>query len=236
MLLFICFNLLVSFSCCLFFGLFLGSRGAKILTTYCCFLNLMFILFLIHKTVYGLHVFELDCGLWIQSGFFSVGWVFFLDEFTLFMLFIVNFISFLVHTYSCSYMREDPHIVRFMSFLSLFTFFMIILVTSDNFIQFFLGWEGVGLCSFLLISFWYTRVQAVKSALKAVIINRISDFCLTFGIIILFYIFRSVDFSLVFSLCYFFKNITFSFINFSINIFDYMLIFFFLVLLVNLLK
>jgi len=227
MLLFICLNLLISFLCCINFGLLLGSRGAKILTTYCCFLNLIFILFLINKVIHNPYIFELDCGTWIQSGLFSVNWIFFLDDFTLFMLFIVNFISFLVHMYSCSYMKEDPHIVRFMAYLSLFTFFMIILVTSDNFIQFFLGWEGVGLCSFLLISFWYTRIQAVKSALKAVIVNRVSDFCLTFGIVILFNIFKSMDFSLVFSLCYFFKNIYFTFGIFQVNIFDFMLIFFF---------
>jgi NADH:ubiquinone oxidoreductase subunit 5 (subunit L)/multisubunit Na+/H+ antiporter MnhA subunit len=79
-------------------------------------------------------------------------------------------------------METDPHIPRFMSYLSLFTFFMLMLVTADNFIQMFFGWEGVGLCSFLLISFWYTRIQANKAALKAMIVNRVGDFSLALGI------------------------------------------------------
>ena len=98
-----------------------------------------------------------------------------MDDFTLYMLFIVNFISFLVHLYSCSYMQDDPHISRFMSYLSLFTFFMIILVTADNFIQFFLGWEGVGLCSYLLIGFWFKNDNFNYAAKKAFIMNRIGD-------------------------------------------------------------
>jgi NADH-ubiquinone oxidoreductase chain 5 len=91
------------------------------------------------------------------------------------MLITVTSISTLVHLYSSQYMAEDPHLSRFMSYLSLFTFFMIILVTGDNFIQMFVGWEGVGFCSFLLINFWFTRLQANKAAIKAMLVNRISD-------------------------------------------------------------
>jgi NADH:ubiquinone oxidoreductase subunit 5 (subunit L)/multisubunit Na+/H+ antiporter MnhA subunit len=100
-----------------------------------------------------------------------------------------------------------------MSYLSLFTFFMFILVSGDNFIQLFLGWEGIGLCSYLLISFWNTRVQANKSALKALIVNRIGDFGFLCGSLLLFYIFRSLDFSTVFVLAPYFKNINFFFFN-----------------------
>ena len=92
------------------------------------------------------------------------------------MLIVVTFISFLVHIYSINYMGEDPHLPRFMSYLSLFTFFMLVLVTADNYAQLFLGWEGVGLCSYLLVNFWFTREQANKSAMKAIIVNRIGDF------------------------------------------------------------
>ena len=95
------------------------------------------------------------------------------------MLVTVTYVSAVVHLYSAGYMSHDPHIQRFMSYLSLFTFFMLILVTADNFVQMFIGWEGVGLASFLLINFWTTRLQANKAAMKALIVNRIGDFGLS---------------------------------------------------------
>jgi NADH:ubiquinone oxidoreductase subunit 5 (subunit L)/multisubunit Na+/H+ antiporter MnhA subunit len=117
-------------------------------------------------------------------------------------------------------MDEDPHLSRFMSYLSLFTFFMIILVTGNNFLQLFLGWEGVGLCSYLLISFWYTRIQANKSAIKAMLINRIGDFSLLLGIILIFLTFQELNYSVVFVLVPFLINkyiiifgVTFNLIN-----------------------
>jgi proton-translocating NADH-quinone oxidoreductase chain L len=97
-------------------------------------------------------------------------------------------------------MGGDPHLPRFMSYLSLFTFFMLILVTADNFVQLFVGWEGVGLCSYLLINFWFARLQANKAAIKAMIVNRIGDFGLALGIFAVFTIFKSVDYATVFAL------------------------------------
>jgi len=99
-------------------------------------------------------------------------------------------------------MAEDPHLSRFMGYLSLFTFFMLMLVTGDNFIQLFLGWEGVGLASYLLINFWYTRIQANKAAIKAMMLNRVGDIALTFGIVLIFLYFKSVKYGLVFSICH----------------------------------
>jgi NADH-ubiquinone oxidoreductase chain 5 len=96
-------------------------------------------------------------------------------------------------------MGEDPHLPRFMSYLSLFTFFMLMLVTGDNFIQMFLGWEGVGLASYLLINFWYTRLQANKSAIKAMLVNRVGDFGLALGIMGIFSLFKTVSFLPVFA-------------------------------------
>ena len=95
---------------------------------------------------------------WLESDSFHVDWAFYFDSLTVFMLIVVTFISTLVHLYSTEYMGEDPHLPRFMSYLSLFTFFMLILVTADNFVQMFVGWEGAGLCSYLLINFWFTRI------------------------------------------------------------------------------
>ena len=102
------------------------------------------------------------------------------------MLVVVTTVSTIVHFYSVGYMSADPHVPRFISYLSLFTFFMIILVTTDNFVQMFVGWEGVGLCSYLLINFWHTRLQANKSAIKAVIVNRSRWFWISFRVIIYF--------------------------------------------------
>lgn len=103
---------------------------------------------------------------WFYIDIFNIKFCIFLDSLTCTMLFIIFFISFCVQVFSIGYMSHDPFIIRFSSYLSLFTFFMLFLVTSDNFLQLFIGWEGVGSCSFLLISFWYTRILAVKAALK----------------------------------------------------------------------
>jgi len=118
------------------------------------------------------------------------------------MLIVVILISFLVHIFSVNYMYEDPFLLKFLSYLSLFTFFMLLLITASNFFQLFLGWEGVGLASYLLINFWFTRLQANKSALKAVIVNRIGDFCLYFAILLIFYQFKTLDFNVISSVLY----------------------------------
>ena len=118
------------------------------------------------------------------------------------MLILISCISFFVHLYSTSYMDGDPHLPRFMSYLSLFTFFMIVLVTSNNLVQLFIGWEGVGLCSYLLISFWFTRIQANKAAIKAMVVNKVGDIGVLLGIILLWKIFGSLDYNSIFSLGY----------------------------------
>lgn len=160
----------------------------------------------------------IDAGIWIESGLFEVRWEFYFDNLTLVMLIVVNVISFLVHLYSLDYMSHDSNRGRFMSYLSLFTFFMVLLITGDNFIILFFGWEGVGLCSYLLISFWYTRVQANKSAIKALIINRISDFGLTIGIISIYSVFKSLNFAVIFALAPVFQGKNFLFFGFEIDI------------------
>ncbi|KAF4318532.1 hypothetical protein G195_008131 [Phytophthora kernoviae 00238/432] len=113
---------------------------------------------------------------------------------TMVMLIVVTSVSTLVHLYSSKYMANDPHLPRFMSYLSLFTFFMLILVTGDNFIQMFVGWEGVGFCSYLLINFWFTRLQANKAAIKAMLVNRVSDLILLLGILTIFYNIRTIEY------------------------------------------
>ena len=113
---------------------------------------------------------------WISSGNFVANWSINIDPLSSVMLLVVTFVSALVHIYSIGYMSHDPHKPRFMSYLSLFTFSMLVLVVSDNFLQLFFGWEGVGLCSYLLIGFWYKKESANKAAIKAFIVNRVGDF------------------------------------------------------------
>lgn len=154
---------------------------------------------------------------WIDSGMLSVSWGFLFDSLTVSMLVVITTISFLVHLYSIEYMKEDPHIPRFMSYLSLFTFLMLILVTADNFIQLFVGWEGVGLSSYLLINFWYTRLQANKAAMKAMIVNRIGDFGLSLAMFTLFYVYKTLDFSTVFAITPYIADSSISFLGFCVN-------------------
>ena len=115
------------------------------------------------------------------------------------MLIVVTSVSALVHIYSIGYMSGDPHIPRFMSYLSLFTFLMIVLVTSENYVQLFIGWEGVGLCSYLLINFWLTRIKANKAAIKAMLINRVGDIGLILAMIKILAEFGALDFSSIYS-------------------------------------
>ena len=199
------------------FGRFLGSRGAAFLTTTCVGLT---------ATLSGVAFYEvglsgspcyIELAPWIHSEFFDASWGFLFDSLTVVMLVVVTFVSTLVHLYSISYMSEDPHLPRFMSYLSLFTFFMLMLVTGDNFIQMFLGWEGVGLASYLLINFWFTRLQANKSAIKAMLVNRVGDFGLALGIMGVFALFKTVDFATVFASAHMFANTTFTFCTFEFD-------------------
>jgi NADH:ubiquinone oxidoreductase subunit 5 (subunit L)/multisubunit Na+/H+ antiporter MnhA subunit len=154
----------------------------------------------------------------MDSDLFNVDWGFMFDSLTVTMCCVVTFVSSLVHIYSSEYMSHDPHLPRFMSYLSLFTFFMLILVTADNFIQLFVGWEGVGLCSYLLINFWFTRIQANKAAIKAMVVNRVGDFGLALGIITIYVHYKSVDYATVFALTPFFEDKLFNFLVFKCDI------------------
>ncbi len=134
--------------------------------------------------------------------FLKVNFTITIDKLSAIMMFVVTSVSFLVHCYSVSYMEDERDSSRFMSYLSLFTFFMLILIISDNFLQLFLGWEGVGLSSYLLIGFWFHKPQANSAAMKAFIVNRVSDVFMAIGITIVFYSFGSFNFSTIFSNCY----------------------------------
>ena len=200
MILNIFFLPLLGFVTALGFGKHLGRQGVSIVTTsligICCFLAYinLFELLSIEGNSYTIVI-----SPWVLSGLLEFNWCFFCDSLTSVMLVVVTTISFLVHLYSTEYIKEDPHVSRFMGYLSLFTFFMIVLVTGNNFFQLFTGWEGVGLCSFFLINFWFTRLQANKAAIKAMIVNRVGDFFLFLGILFIYGETCSVDFNSIFS-------------------------------------
>ena len=136
---------------------------------------------------------------WFSSGDLDVDWLLRFDELTAVMVFVVCVVSFLIHVYSIGYMAHDPHVPRFFAYLSLFTFFMLALVTADNFLQMFFGWEGVGLVSYLLIGFWYRRPAANAAAIKAFLVNRVGDFGFALGILAIFLMFDTVSFDAVFA-------------------------------------
>lgn len=181
------------------FGRVLGKGTCFIttlLTMSCCLISINLLLDVLNSG----NVYILVLKEWIYSDTIKVDWSFCFDSLTCVMLVIVTFISSLVHLYSTEYMENDPHLPRFMSYLSLFTFFMLILVTANNFLQMFVGWEGVGVSSYLLINFWFTRIQANKAAIKAMLVNRVGDFFLLLGMFTIYIIFNSLDYDVVFSL------------------------------------
>lgn len=201
-----------------FFGRYLGSNGSAILTTSCLFISFLLSLLAFYEVGLARCFVYIKLCTWISSEVLHVDWGFMFDSLTVSMCVVVTFISFLVHLYSTEYMSHDPHLPRFMSYLSLFTFFMLILISADNFLQMFVGWEGVGLCSYLLINFWFTRIQANKAAIKAMILNRIGDFGLLIAILLIFINYKAVDYSTVAVVTPFFKTATISFLNFKINL------------------
>ena len=165
---------------------------------------------------------------WLNSGDLLAEWSLRLDLLTSIMLVVVTSVSSLVHVYSVGYMGHDPHQKRFFSYLSFFTFAMLILVTSNNFLQLFFGWEGVGLASYLLIGFWYKKDSANSAAMKAFVVNRVGDFGLLIGLAILFFFTRSLDFEIIFSMKEQLSFNKFSFFGFDFNVLDTICFFLFM--------
>ena len=201
----------------LLFGRFIGVRGSAIVTITCIGITMLLSYLSLYEVAFAGSPCYITLFTWFDSEMFNLSWGFLFDTLTCVMLVVVTTVSFFVHIYSTEYMSADPHIQRFMAYLSLFTFFMIILVTGDNFLQMFLGWEGVGLCSYLLINFWYGRLQANKAALKAMIVNRIGDFGLALGVFAIFLVFQSVEYSVVFALAPYFYNDLIIFFNYEFD-------------------
>ncbi len=199
------------------FGRFLGYRGAALITTCCIFFSSILSCIAFYEVALSASICSIQLAPWFFSEMFDASWGFYFDSLTVVMLLVVTSVSTLVHIYSISYMSQDPHIPRFMCYLSIFTFFMLMLVTADNFLQMFFGWEGVGLASYLLINFWFTRLQASKASIKAMIVNRVGDFGLALAIMGIFSLFKTIDFATVFACASWIAETPFLFCNYQVD-------------------
>ncbi len=191
-----------------FFGRKVGVSGSQLITCSCVIITTILAIFAfmevgLNNTPTTIHLFR-----WIDAESLNVSWGFNFDSLTVSMLIPVLIVSSLVHVYSIGYMSHDPHNQRFFSYLSLFTFMMILLVTANNFLLMFVGWEGVGICSYLLVSFWFTRIAANQSSMSAFLTNRVGDCFLTIGMFATLWSFGNIDYYTVFSLApYFSENV-----------------------------
>lgn len=184
-------------------GLFcrvIGARPAQVITSAALLIAAALSIFVFVKIGFGTEkLIVVKLFSWMESGTLDIAWALRVDTLTAVMLIVVTVVSSMVHVYSIGYMADDPSIPRFMSYLSLFTFFMLMLVTSDNLVQLFFGWEGVGLASYLLIGFWYDKPSANNAAMKAFIVNRVGDFGFALGIAAVWMLSGSVGFEEIFA-------------------------------------
>ncbi len=182
------------------FGRFIGARPSEAVTTSLLFVACLFSWITFAQVGFGTAEASVPVlGNWFTSGALKVDWALRVDTLTAVMLVVVTTVSALVHLYSIGYMHEDPSRPRFFAYLSLFTFAMLMLVTADNLVQMFFGWEGVGLASYLLIGFWYEKPSANAAAIKAFVVNRVGDFGFALGIFLVFVLTNSVAFETIFA-------------------------------------
>ncbi len=201
-----------------FFGRLMGDRAAQLVTCIAVSLSAVLSVIVFVEVGLGGQPVTVELFTWIDSELLRVSWALRFDQLTAVMLLTVTGVSALVHWYSIGYMAGDPGIPRFFAYLSLFTFFMLALITADNFAQLYFGWEGVGVCSYLLIGFWYDRPAANAAAIKAFIVNRVGDFAFALGIFAIFLAFDSVDFKTVFAAAPEMAGQSFRFLNWDLDI------------------
>lgn len=201
-----------------FFGRAIGARASEVVTTSLLMVSAALSAYVFWQVGFNSEKVSVTLLRWITSGEFGVNWAIRIDTLTAVMLVVVTGVSALVHLYSIGYMHDDPYRPRFFAYLSLFTFAMLMLVTSDNFLQLFFGWEGVGLASYLLIGFWYEKPEARAAAIKAFVVNRVGDFGFALGILGVFYIFRTVNFDAVFAASPTIAGTSMTFLGYDIDV------------------
>ena len=200
-----------------FFGRIIGNKASQIITSLFVSVSALLSIYIFYNVITNGYTDNIIITKWITSGLLDVNWSIKIDQLSSVMLVVVTLVSAIVHVYSIGYMSHDPHQPRFMSYLSLFTFAMLVLVTSDNFLQLFFGWEGVGLCSYFLIGFWFKKPTANAAAIKAFIVNRVGDFGFALGIFLVFYIFGSVNYEEVFNQVSLFEDNNLNFLGLELN-------------------
>ncbi len=200
-----------------FFGRWIGDRGAQLVTCTALVIAAALGIAIFADVALAGHDSVVDLLTWIDTGNLQVKWALRFDTLSAVMVLVVTLVSAMVHIYSVGYMAHDHAISRFMAYLSLFTFFMLMLVTADNFVQMFFGWEGVGLASYLLIGFWYDRPSANDAAIKAFVVNRIGDFGFALGIFAVYLIFDSLHFKTVFDAAPGMAAATINFLGMQVN-------------------
>jgi NADH-quinone oxidoreductase subunit L len=200
-----------------FFGRVIGARASEIVTTAFLLAAAVMSWIVFYQVGIGHGVWKVQVARWITSGDLDVSWMLRVDTLTAVMLVVVNTVSSLVHLYSIGYMAEDDSRPRFFAYLSLFTFAMLMLVTSDNLLQMFFGWEGVGLASYLLIGFWYHKPEANAAAIKAFVVNRVGDFGFALGIFALFWYAGDVRLDQVFGAIPAMAGKTFNFLGYQVD-------------------
>jgi len=201
-----------------FGGRWLGDRGAQLVTCIAVVISALLSIYAFTQIGLGHQTVHVELLTWVSSGSFDVNWALKIDTLTVVMLVVVNGVSSLVHIYSIGYMSHDPAKPRFMAYLSLFTFAMLMLVTADNFVQMYFGWEGVGLASYLLIGFWYKKPAANAAAIKAFLVNRVGDFGFMLGILAIFLTFGVMDFETVFATASDHAGETFEFLGYQVDV------------------
>ena len=200
-----------------FFGKNIGQKNSEYLTSILVSVSAILSIVIFYYVIFENYENKIILATWINSGSLNVNWAIQIDALSAVMLVVITLISSIVHIYSIGYMSHDPHKSRFMSYLSLFTFAMLTLVTADNFLQLFFGWEGVGVCSYFLIGFWFKKNTANAAAIKAFLVNRVGDFGLALGIFLIFYYFGTVNYSEVFNLIPSLKNKSLIFLGIELN-------------------
>ncbi len=211
-----------------FFGRYIGDRNSEIVTSALVSISSLLSIHVLYQVIVNQYEENIVIATWISSGSLDVNWSMLIDPLSAVMLVVVTSVSALVHIYSIGYMSHDPHKPRFMAYLSLFTFAMLMLVTSDNFIQLFFGWEGVGLCSYFLIGFWFKKESANAAAIKAFVVNRVGDFGFALGIFLIFYLFGTVNYSEVFQQIPTVIDKNLSFLGFEVKAIDLVCLFLFI--------
>ena len=199
------------------FGRWIGDRGAMAVTVIGVNVALVISIWLFFDVALGGNNRVVPLFTWFHSGSFVIDWSLKFDTLTAVMLIVVNGVSGMVHIYSIGYMTHDPHRPRFFAYLSLFTFMMLMLISADNLVQLYFGWEGVGLTSYLLIGFWYHRPAANAAAIKAFIVNRVGDFGFGLGIFAIYVIFDSVEYDTIFAMAPQMVDVTFNFLGYEVH-------------------